>query len=88
MIYNFNDTVTVTLMSDGLDLLRRAYAGVVQCDVDIPGFDTQTLVYSTQLWSLMETFGPNMSIGKNRLFVGNEIEIVVVEHKTVIKTGE
>jgi hypothetical protein len=69
--YNINDMVTVTLTEKGLEHLASSRAAVNGYP---PGL-TGGRVYKTELWHLMQTFGPKTYMGGPQYFVDNNIRI-------------
>lgn len=78
---NVNDKVQVTLTEEGRLIWNQHYEGykILQLQVE-PGGSLKT-----ELWKLMEVFGPHVRMGGPQHFVRNEIRVVgPIEHDGIL----
>lgn len=83
-VYNVNDRVQVTLTGYGIELLYDHYTKYTPIKERknvswVPsGYDKDTRIYKTELWSLMHIFGEVLWMGNSRIpFLNNNIEMIV-----------
>jgi hypothetical protein len=77
MVVNLNQTVLVMLTADGVEIMRREHAAIFTRLGDRYPFKEPSTTEPTrfQLWQLMQTFGPHISLGRLAPF-STDIEIV------------
>jgi hypothetical protein len=76
--HNINDTITVKLTKEGIDLLKQYWVSVFKHSPNLytknpPGLTGDTFV--AQFWDLMQIFGPSTYMGGPQFFVDNIINI-------------
>lgn len=77
MNFNINNHVKVKLTPFGIHILKKQHDDLSQWMNNLGEFELQLTedgYYKTQLWCLMETFGPHIHIGTNTPF---ETEIIL-----------
>lgn len=73
---NINDRVKVTLTAHGAAIYNRRYEEMNLPEKFQPTIVKEGYELNTQLWCLMQDFGPYISVAMISPFVGNHVELL------------